>query len=98
MLEFTIGDFMFIATSSIALILIVAFFALASIVAVPVLATFSSRLYVFLRDWNTERVMRAEAFKQAKLETAKLEEQLLNEQLRSFVAEKPWPPLQRDHE
>jgi len=89
---------MLIATSSIALILVFIMIMMTGVVIIPVLATFFSRSYVCLRDWNAERVMRVEAFKQAKLVTAKLEEQLLNEQLRSFVAEKPWSPLKRDHE
>lgn len=80
---------MLIATSSIAVICIITLLTLTGVFAIPVLATVFSRSYVCLRDWNADRMLRAEALKQAKLETARLEAALVNEQLKTFMAE-PW--------
>ena len=88
---------MLIATSSIALVSVIVLITLMSVIAVPVLATFFSRSYECLRDWNTERMLRAEALKQAKLQTARLEEALVNEQIKTFLAE-PWKTEKRNSE
>ena len=49
---------------------------------------FLGRRYGSLRDWNTERKLRAESLRQEHLKTALLEEQLRNEQVRTFLTEK----------